>query len=74
MKDGDAEQNRTESKPEAHHDGQGTDETPDRAQPELTEQNLLTEKRSETDDPKEREALEGELESMQEEIQEANEN
>lgn len=59
-------------KPTQKQDGQGTDETPDRTQPELTEENLLTEKRNETNDPEERDRLEGELEEMEEDIQEAN--
>lgn len=59
-------------KPERRDDGQGTDESPDRAQPELTEENLLTQKRQETDDPEERDRLEGELEEMEGDIQEAN--
>lgn len=61
-----------DSKPKQHHDGQGTSDAPDRAQPELTEQNLLTEKRSEAETPEERDALEDELEEMEGEIREAN--
>ncbi len=60
------------TKPEERQDGQGTDESPDRAQPELTEQNLLTERRSEADTPEERDALERDLEGMQGDIRKAN--
>lgn len=59
-------------KPAEKQDGQGTDESPDRAQPELTEENLLMEKRREADDPETRDRLEDELEAMDEDIQDAN--
>lgn len=62
---------KTGDKP-VHQDGQGTDESPDRAQPELTEENLLREKRQEANDPETRDRLEGELEEMQDDIQNAN--
>lgn len=79
MKDSDRKNSdRTDSEkstleqPAEKRDGQGTDQTSDRAQPELTEQNLLVERRSEADTPEERDALESDLEGMQGDIQKAN--
>lgn len=62
----------TPEQPRKEQDGQGTEESPDRTQPELTEQNLLTEELSEADDPQDRDDIEGELEDMQDDIQDAN--
>ena len=66
----------TPEQPEKKSDAQGSDTGsgtgPDRAQPELTEQNLLNEQRDEADDPARKKALEGELEEMAGDIREAN--
>ena len=64
--------NDTPKQPEHESDGQGTDKTPDRAQPELTEENLLLEERDEAD-PEERRKIEGELEEMTGDLEDANE-
>ena len=63
--------NDTPKQPDKESDGQGTDETPDRAQPELTEQNLLLEERDEAQ-PEQRRELENELEEMEGDIEDAN--
>ncbi len=70
----------TPEQPEKKQDAGGSDTGsntgsgtgPDRAQPELTEQNLLNEQRDEADDSERKRALEGELEEMADDIQEAN--
>ena len=54
-------------------DGQATDRSPDRAQPELTEQKLVYEQREETDDSARKEDLEDDLREMEDDIEEANE-
>lgn len=61
----------TPKQPEHEEDGQGTDKTPDRSQPELTEENLLLEERDEAD-PEQRRKIEGELEEMTGDIEDAN--
>ena len=61
----------TPKQPDKEYDGQGTDETPDRAQPELTEQNLLLEERDEAN-PEHRRKIEGELEEMEDDIEDTN--
>lgn len=53
-------------------DPQATDEAPERAQPELTEQNLVSEKLREEDDPRDKRGLEHELEDMGDDIKDAN--
>jgi len=58
--------------PDNKEDGLGTDKSPDRAQSELTEQNLLIQERAEADDPGHKRDLEGELEEMQDDIEDAN--
>lgn len=66
--------NDTPEQPENEEDGQATDDF-DRAQPELTEQNLLTELTgayAKEPNPAQREHFEEELEDMTEEIQDAN--
>ncbi len=63
--------NDTPKQPEHESDGQGTEKTPDRAQPELTEQNLLLEERGEAD-PEQRRKIEGELEEMEDDLEDAN--
>lgn len=66
----------TPKQPEKKEDTQGTDTGsgtgPDRAQPELTEQKLLSEQRDEADDPERKKALEDELEEMTDDIKDAN--
>jgi hypothetical protein len=62
----------TPEQPEKKEDGQPTDAAPDRAQSELTEQNLLQEQLSEAQNPGERDALEGELGEMEDDIEDAN--
>ena len=64
--------NDTPEQPRREQDGQGTDRTPDRAQPELTEQKLVYEQREETDDPERKEDLEEDLEEMEDDIEDAN--
>ena len=63
--------NDTPKQPAQESDAQGTDETPDRAQPELTEENLLLEQRDEAH-PERRREIEGELEEMQDDLEDAN--
>lgn len=60
----------TPKQPEHEEDGQGTDQTPDRTQPELTEQGLLVEERDEAD-PEQRRKIEGELEGMTSDLEDA---
>lgn len=62
----------TPEQPEKKGDGQPTDASPDRAQSELTEQNLLQERLSEAQNPEQRNALEGELGEMEDNIKNAN--
>lgn len=62
----------TPEQPEKKQDAGGGGTGPDRAQPELTEQNLLNEQRDEADDPARKKALEGELEEMTDDIKDAN--
>ena len=62
----------TPEQPENEEDGQATDTAADRAQPELTEQNLVSEQLSKEKNPERRDDLEGELEEMTEDIQDAN--
>ena len=67
--------NDTPEQPENEEDGQATDRSADSAQPELTEQNLLTELTgayAKEPDPAQREHFEEELEDMTEDIQDAN--
>ncbi len=64
--------NDTPEQPRKEQDGQGTDQTPDRAQPELTEQKLVYEQREETNDPERKKDLEDDLEEMENEIEDAN--
>lgn len=59
------------AKPAKEEDGQAGDDF-DRAQPELTEQNLLVESYTKEPDPERREALEGDLEELSGDIQDAN--
>ena len=63
----------TPKQPEHERDGQGTDKTPDRSQPELTEETLLVQELGDTNDPKEREELEDDLEEMEDDLEDANE-
>lgn len=64
--------NDTPEQPRKEQDGQGTDQTPDRAQPELTEQKLVYEQREETNDPERKKDLEDDLEEMENDIKDAN--
>ena len=64
----------TPEQPEKKGDGQPTDASPDRAQSELTEQNLLQEQLSEAQNPDQRDALESELTEMEDDIEDANQN
>ncbi len=64
--------NDTPEQPRKEQDGQGTDQSPDRAQPELTEQKLVYEQREETNDPERKKDLEDDLEEMESEIEDAN--
>ncbi len=48
------------------------EDTQDRAQPELTELNLLLEQHAQESDPERKEALKKQIEEMQGEIEEAN--
>lgn len=52
--------------------GNSGDSGPDRSQSELTEQNLLTQERAEADNPERKRDLEGELEEMADDIEDAN--
>jgi len=52
--------------------GDSGDTGPDRAQSELTEQNLLIQERAEADDPERTRDLEGELEEIADDIEDAN--
>ena len=65
--------NDTPEQPRKEEDGQGTNQSPDRAQPELTEQKLVYEQREETNDPARKEDLEDDLSEMEDDIEEANE-
>ncbi len=64
--------NDTPEQPRKEEDGQGTDHSPDRSQPELTEQNLVYEQREATNDPERKEDLEDDLEEMEDDIEDAN--
>ena len=64
--------NDTPEQPRKEEDGQATDRSPDRAQPELTEQKLVYEQREETNDPERKEDLEDDLSEMEDDIEEAN--
>lgn len=76
MKEDSVRDKETPEQPEKKQDAGGSDAgsgtSPDRAQPELTEQNLLNEQRDEADDPARKKALEGELEEMTDDIKDAN--
>jgi hypothetical protein len=80
VKEGRVRDKDTPEQPEKKQDAGGSDTGsdtgsgtgPDRAQPELTEQNLLNEQRDEADDPARKKALEGELEEMTDDIKDAN--
>lgn len=64
--------NNTPEQPRKEEDGQATDTSPDRAQPDLTEQTLVSEQLAKETDPDKRNALEGDLEDMADDIEDAN--
>lgn len=77
MRQSDEDQGSDYNAPEQPEKKEGPEDTdtgggPDRAQSELTEQNLLIQERAEADDPGRKRELEGELEEMTDDIEDAN--